>query len=109
MQPSPSAERRNPEGIRRHEDAFGPAPKGTAMRGEGPEPLRSARRKRVEATVTYTVELSNARAWTDEQMGALFAEGFPAFITADREVKKYIARVRETFPHLDVMLVDADG
>ncbi|GAB1640465.1 transferase [Krasilnikovia sp. MM14-A1259] len=39
-------------------------------------------------------------------MDALFAEGFPAFITADQEVKKYIGLVREYFPHLDVMLVD---
>ena len=39
-------------------------------------------------------------------MGALFAEGFPVFITADHEVKKYISRVREYFPQLDVMLVD---
>jgi len=42
-------------------------------------------------------------------MEALFAQGFPAFITADPEVKKYIARVREYFPHLDVMLVDEVG
>jgi hypothetical protein len=58
---------------------------------------------------TYTVEASNRRDWTDEQMEGLFATGFPAFITADHEVKKYIARVRTYFPHLDVMLVSEDG
>lgn len=56
--------------------------------------------------MTYTVEPTGARAWTDEQMEALFAEGFPAFITADPEVKKYIGRAQEYYPHLDVILVD---
>lgn len=41
-------------------------------------------------------------------MDRLFAEGFPAF-TADPEVKKYIARVRDYFPQLDVILVGEDG
>lgn len=59
--------------------------------------------------MTYAVEPTNQRAWTDEQMERLFAEGFPAFITADREVKKYVARVREYFPQLDVILVSEDG
>lgn len=39
-------------------------------------------------------------------MEALFAEGFPEFIIADREVKKFIARIRECFTHLDLMLLD---
>jgi hypothetical protein len=39
-------------------------------------------------------------------MEALFAEGFPKFISADIAVKEYIERVREYFPHLDVMMVD---
>jgi hypothetical protein len=39
-------------------------------------------------------------------MDALFAEGFPEFITADREVKKYIKRVRELFTAFDIILVD---
>ncbi len=56
--------------------------------------------------MSYRVEPSNARTWSDAQLEALFAEGFPNFITADREVKKYIGRVRECFPQLDVMLVD---
>jgi hypothetical protein len=56
--------------------------------------------------MTLRVERSDSWAWTDEQMEALFAEGFPKFITADLAVKEYIGRVREYFPHLDVMLVD---
>jgi hypothetical protein len=56
--------------------------------------------------MTLRVELSNARAWTDQQMEALFAEGFPEFITADRAVQKYIRRVRECFSHFDLMMVD---
>lgn len=57
----------------------------------------------------YTVEPTSQRAWADEQMERLFAEGFPGFITADPEVKKYISRVREYFPQLDVILVSEDG
>lgn len=59
--------------------------------------------------MTYTVEPTNQRDWTDEQMDRLFAAGFPAFITADPEVKKYIARVRDYFPQLDVILVGDEG
>ncbi len=59
--------------------------------------------------MTFSVELTSARAWTDEQMAVLFAEGFPPFITADQEVKRWIRRVREYFTRLDVVLVDADG
>ena len=33
--------------------------------------------------MTLLVEQSDSRAWTDEQMEVLFAEGFPKFITAD--------------------------
>lgn len=61
------------------------------------------------ALLKYTVEPTSQRDWTDQQMDSLFAEGFPAFITADPEVKKYIGRVRECFPQLDVMLVCGDG
>lgn len=57
----------------------------------------------------YRVELTGQTAWTEEQLGELFAEGFPAFITADMEVKKYIGRVRECFADLDIMLVDETG
>jgi GNAT superfamily N-acetyltransferase len=59
--------------------------------------------------MTYTVEPSSTRSWTVEQLNSLFADGFPAFITADPEVKKHIGRVRECFPHLDLMLVDEAG
>ena len=56
--------------------------------------------------MTLLVEQSDSRAWTDEQMEVLFAEGFPKFITADLAVKEYIGRVRQYFAHLDVMLID---
>ena len=42
----------------------------------------------------FRVELTSARSWTDVQMEALFAEGFPDFISGDKEVGKCIARVR---------------
>jgi hypothetical protein len=57
-------------------------------------------------TTALFVELSNAREWADETLAPLFAEGFPAFITADHEAKKYIGRVREWFTDFDIMLVD---
>jgi GNAT superfamily N-acetyltransferase len=57
----------------------------------------------------HRVELTSATAWSDAQMDELFAEGFPPFITADLEVKRYIGRVRDAFPHLDIMLVSAAG
>ncbi|MFI9154814.1 hypothetical protein [Streptomyces sp. NPDC053367] len=44
--------------------------------------------------------------WKDEQLAELFSEGFPAFITADRVVKRCIGRVREYFAGFDLMLVD---
>lgn len=56
--------------------------------------------------VAVTVERTDARAWSDEQMQALFAEGFPAFIVADQLAKQYIGRVREYFPDLNLTLVD---
>jgi GNAT superfamily N-acetyltransferase len=39
-------------------------------------------------------------------MEALFAEGFPEFISGDKEVDKYIARVRESFREYDIILTD---
>jgi hypothetical protein len=58
--------------------------------------------------MTVTVERTDAREWSDEQMEDLFSEGFPAFITADRLVKQYIGRVREWFPEWNLILVDAE-
>ncbi len=42
-------------------------------------------------------------------MDALFADGFPAFITADQAVKRHIGRVRELFPRWDILLVKESG
>lgn len=41
-------------------------------------------------------------------MDALFGDGFPAFTTADQDVKKYIGRVRELFADLELVLLDED-
>ena len=57
--------------------------------------------------LTVTVERSDAREWSDEQLADLFSEGFPAFITADKLAKQYIGRVREFFPEWNLTLVDA--
>jgi GNAT superfamily N-acetyltransferase len=61
-----------------------------------------------EFGAVFRVEVRTAREWTTEQMDALFAEGFPAFIAADQEVKRHIGRVRELFEALDIILVDED-
>ena len=44
----------------------------------------------------------------DDQMNALFADGWPAFITADREVKRHIGAVRSLFADLELVLLDVD-
>jgi hypothetical protein len=54
-----------------------------------------------------TVERTDARKWSDEQMEDLFSNGFPPFIIADRLAKQYIGRVREWFPEWNLILVDA--
>jgi hypothetical protein len=55
-----------------------------------------------------TVERTDAREWSDEQLADLFSDGFPEFITADKLAKQYIGRVREWFPEWNVTFVDAD-
>jgi hypothetical protein len=59
-------------------------------------------------SVPMTAERSDARTWPGEVLEELFADAFPAFITADAEAKKYVGRVREWFADLDIMLVDDD-
>jgi hypothetical protein len=56
----------------------------------------------------FQVELTSARSWTDEKMEALFAEGFPVFISGDKEVPKYIERVRASFQEYDLILTNED-
>jgi len=53
------------------------------------------------------VEPMAARPRPDDQMGRLFADGWPAFITADQEVKRHVGRVRELFTDLELVLLDA--
>ena len=53
-------------------------------------------------------EAMNARPRNDAQMQSLFSVGFPPFITADREVPKYIGRIRSVFADLEIVLLD-DG
>jgi hypothetical protein len=57
--------------------------------------------------LAVTVERTDAREWSDEQMAELFSDGFPEFITADKLAKQYIDRVREWFPEWNLILVDA--
>jgi hypothetical protein len=58
--------------------------------------------------MAVTVERTDAREWSDEQLEDLFSDGFPPFITADRVAKQYIGRVREWFPEWNLILVDAE-
>lgn len=57
--------------------------------------------------MAVTVERTDARQWSDEQMADLFSDGFPAFITADKLARQYIGRVREWFPEWNLTLVGA--
>jgi len=59
--------------------------------------------------VNLIIERSDAREWTDEQLQALFSEGFPEFIVADRLAEQDIHRVRGWFPAPTPMLVDERG
>lgn len=58
--------------------------------------------------MTLTHVSTNSRKWPEHQLGALFAEGFPPFITADRAVKPLLGRIREWFADFDIMVLD-DG
>jgi GNAT superfamily N-acetyltransferase len=57
--------------------------------------------------LALTVERTDARAWSDEQLADLFSGGFPEFIVADKLAKRYIDRVRAWFPEWNLTLVDA--
>ena len=52
------------------------------------------------------VERLDARSWAE--LDPLFEDAFPAFITADQVAKKYIGRVWQWFPELNIVLVE-DG
>jgi GNAT superfamily N-acetyltransferase len=56
--------------------------------------------------MALTVEHMPDRPRPDDQMAALFADGWPAFITADQEVKKHFGAVRELFADLELVLLD---
>jgi GNAT superfamily N-acetyltransferase len=47
-----------------------------------------------------------SRPRPDDQMKALFADGWPAFISADEEVKRHYGRVRELFRQFELALLD---
>ncbi len=61
-----------------------------------------------ETRMALNVERMRDRPRPDEQMNRLFADGWPAFITADQAVKQYIGTVRDLFADLELVLVDAD-
>ena len=52
------------------------------------------------------VERFDVREWPAEQLDQLFSEGFPTFITSDQLAKRYIGRVQEFFPHVNIVLLD---
>lgn len=53
-----------------------------------------------------TIERFDARDWPTDQLDLLFSEGFPEFITSDQLAKRYIGRVQDLFPHLNIVLLD---
>lgn len=56
----------------------------------------------------YRIERFDAREWPDEELQALFSEGFPPFITADPIGAAYIDRVRVLFAAYNILLMDND-
>jgi len=58
--------------------------------------------------MALVVERMLDRPRPDEQMARLFGDGWPEFITADQEVKRYLGRVRELFGDLELVLLDSD-
>ncbi len=59
--------------------------------------------------MTYVVEPIGLRERSEEQLDALFGDGFPAFVTADPEVKRHVGSVGEHFADLELVLLDRDG
>jgi GNAT superfamily N-acetyltransferase len=55
-----------------------------------------------------TVEPFHLRPRPAEQLTALFAGGWPAFIEADAEAARHLPTVRATFGHLEVALLQDD-
>ena len=56
--------------------------------------------------VGFVAEPMTASPREDGQMSALFNDGFPAFLTADQQVKQHIGRVRLLFEDLELVLLD---
>ena len=56
----------------------------------------------------FIVERFDARGWPDEQLDRLFDGAFPAFISADPVAAVYIAKVRQMFGELHILLIDDD-
>jgi GNAT superfamily N-acetyltransferase len=54
------------------------------------------------------VEPMHARPRSEAQLARLFSDGWPAFITADREVPRYLDRVRAAFADLELVLLDSE-
>ncbi len=59
--------------------------------------------------MTLTVETMGARDRLDEQIEQLFGDGWPEFITADREAKQHIGTVRQLFADLELVVLDTHG
>jgi hypothetical protein len=87
---------------------IGVAPSGSIARMSGEGEAATEPQPREAGPGGLTVEPFGARTWPEERLEALFADGFPAFITADQEAKLYIGRVREWFAHLNIVFV-AEG
>ncbi|MEZ5117693.1 MAG: hypothetical protein R2737_15645 [Candidatus Nanopelagicales bacterium] len=51
----------------------------------------------------------DARDWPQDQLEALFRDGFPPFIVADVDAERMLPEIGESFADLDVFLLDGDG
>lgn len=60
------------------------------------------------APTASTVETMRDRDRPEQQLDQLFADGWPAFITADQVVEEHIGTVRRLFADLELVLLDSD-
>jgi GNAT superfamily N-acetyltransferase len=57
----------------------------------------------------FTVERMNMRERDERALEAPLSEGWPAFISADREAERWLPEVRKLFAELELVVLDSSG
>ena len=66
-------------------------------------------RLKLDSGMKWLAESLHSRPRADEQMAALFADSWPAFISADQVACRYLGEVRERFADLELAVLDEAG